>query len=81
LGWTGFVVGLVLVLIDKGVVVAYPLHFSLGLTIVLTLAGVWAASRKITGRGPEGRSRHRLLGILLLCLYPVQVIVGLGILL
>jgi len=82
LGWTGFVAGTVLVLIDKGRAgTPHPLHFSIGLAIVLTQGGAWAASRKITGRGPEGRSRHRLLGILVLCLYPVQVMVGLGILL
>lgn len=82
LGWTGFVAGLVIVLFDKGrVVTPHPLHFSLGLSIVLTQGCAWAASRRITGRGPEGRSRHRLLGILILCLYPVQVLVGLGILL
>jgi len=82
LGWAGFVAGTVIVLIDKGrVVTPHPLHFSLGLTIVLVLGGAWIASRKIMGRGPEGRSRHCLLGILLLCLYPVQVVVGLGILL
>jgi len=82
LGCTGFVAGTVIVFLDKGrMVTPHPLHFSLGLAIVLTLTGVWAASRKITGRGPEGRSYHRLLGILLLCLYPVQAVVGLGILL
>lgn len=82
LGWTGFVVGMTIALLDKGkVVTPHPLHFSLGLSIVLTQGGAWLASRKITGSGPEGRSRHRLLGILLLCLYPIQVIVGLGVLL
>lgn len=82
LGWTGFVAGMVIVLLDKGkVVTPHPLHFSLGLSIVLTQGGAWLASRKIAGRGPEGRSRHRLLGILILCLYPIQVIVGLGVLL
>lgn len=81
LGWVGFAAGLAIVLVDKGRVVAHPLHFSLGLAIVLTQGGAWAASRTIKGRGPEGRGRHRRLGILLLCLYPVQAVVGLGILL
>ena len=78
-GWAGFFAGTVIALIDKGrVVTPHPLHFSLGLAMVLTLGGAWIASRQITGRGPEGRGCHRLLGILLLCLYPVQVMVGLG---
>jgi peptidoglycan/LPS O-acetylase OafA/YrhL len=81
LGWAGFLAGLIIVLIDEGRVAEHPLHFSLGLVIVLTQAGAFAASRKIRGRGPEGRGLHRLLGILILCLYPVQVFVGLGILL
>lgn len=81
LGWAGFLAGVLIVLIDEGRVAEHPLHFSLGLAIVLTQTGAFAASRKIRGRGPEGRARHRLLGILILCLYPVQVFVGLGILL
>ncbi|MFA7383287.1 MAG: DUF4079 family protein [Desulfurivibrionaceae bacterium] len=81
LGWSGFIAGMLIVLLDKGSLLTYPLHFSLGLTIVLTQGGAWAASRRIKRRGPESRSRHRLLGILLLCLYPIQIIVGLGVLL
>ena len=81
LGWSGFLAGVIIVLIDEGRVAEHPLHFSLGLAIVLAQGGAWAASRNIRGRGPAGRGLHRLLGILVLCLYPVQVLVGLGILL
>jgi hypothetical protein len=81
LGLAGFLAGLLVVLVDEGRVAEHPLHFGLGLAIVLAQAGAFAASRHIRGRGPAGRGRHRLLGILILCLYPVQVIVGLGILL
>jgi hypothetical protein len=81
LGCAGFFAGLSLVVIDQGKVVAYPLHFSLGLALILTQVAAWAVSRKIKGSGAGGRSLHRLLGILILCLYPVQVFVGLGVLL
>lgn len=80
LGCAGFLAGLVLVVIDKGRVMEYFLHFSLGLAIVLAQGGAWVVSRKIKGRGPTGRSLHRILGIFILCLYPAQVIVGLSIL-
>lgn len=81
LGWAGFLVGLLIALADKGKVLVYPLHFNLGVAIVLIQTGAWLLSRRIKVGAPEGRAGHRLLGILLLCLYPVQVIVGLGILL
>ncbi|MBI5558153.1 MAG: DUF4079 family protein [Deltaproteobacteria bacterium] len=81
LGWSGFMAGLLIVLIDKGRVAAYPLHFSLGFSIVLAQAAAWGVSRKIKGRGLTGRAPHRLLGMLILSLYPLQVLIGLAILL
>ncbi|MEW6520891.1 MAG: DUF4079 family protein [Thermodesulfobacteriota bacterium] len=77
----GFLAGVLLVLLDRGRVIVYPLHFSLGLTLILVQGAAWAASRRIRARDAAGRGRHRLLGILILCLYPLQVLAGLGVLL
>lgn len=81
LGAVGFFVGLTLVVVDKGKVIAFPLHFSLGLAIVLTQAAAYIVSRGIRAREATGRQLHRLLGIAILSLYPVQILAGLAILL
>lgn len=77
----GFLAGLILVIVDEGKVVAYPLHFSLGLAIVLTQVAAYIVSRTIRAREATGRQLHRILGITTLCLFPVQTIAGLAILL
>lgn len=81
LGAAGFLAGLLLVLLDKGAIIAFPLHFGLGLAIVFAQLGAYAISRTIRARTETGRGSHRLLGITILCLYPVQALVGLAILL
>jgi hypothetical protein len=77
----GFVAGLVIVLLDKGRTGVYPLHLLLGLTIVLAVGGAFLLSRKIRAGEVAWRGGHRWLGILILCLYPLQVVLGLSILL
>jgi hypothetical protein len=81
LGGAGFLAGIVLVIFDKGKLVAYPLHLSVGSVIVLTLGGLYALSRRIKGADSPYRTSHARLGLLLLCLYLVQGFLGLGILL
>ncbi|MFZ5798987.1 MAG: DUF4079 family protein [Desulfobulbus sp.] len=81
LGAAGFLAGLLLVLLDKGEIIAFPLHFGLGLAIVFAQLGAYAVSRTIRARAEAGRGLHRLLGIAILCLYPIQALVGLALLL
>lgn len=81
LGGTGFLVGIVLVIFDKGRLIEYPLHLSGGTLIVLTIAGLYALSRQIKGSDSPYRTPHASLGLLLLGLYLIQVFLGLGILL
>jgi hypothetical protein len=78
LGIIGFLAGITLVLVDKGKIVAFPLHFILGLLVVLLILAVYLASKKI-GAGTEWRAHHALIGLVLLCLYVVQVIIGLDV--
>ena len=80
-GALGFVAGMSVVLLDKGRVLEYPLHFFVGLSIVLCICGVYVISRRIKGPDPAYRNIHLGLGLLLLTLYVVQVLLGLGILL
>lgn len=81
LGVAGFLAGLTLVYLDKGRVIEYPLHFATGFTIAVLLLSTFAVSRKIRGPGAQWRDVHYILGIVILFLYPVQVLLGLGILL
>lgn len=81
LGAAGFVAGMLLVLFDKGRLVEYPLHFSGGGAIMLTLCVLYLLSRRIKGGDSPYRTPHATLGLLLLVFYLVQAVLGLGILL
>lgn len=81
LGCAGFGAGIVLVFLDKGRLVEYPLHLLVGGVIVLTLGGLYALSRRIKEADSPYRTPHACLGLLLLSLYGVQCFLGLGILL
>jgi hypothetical protein len=80
LGILGFLIGLVLVLIDKGHLVQYPLHFFVGLLLVALIALMYFISRKIKGLESPLRAYHFALGLTLLVIYIVQVFIGLDVL-
>lgn len=80
LGISGFLFGALLVYLDKGQLLQYPLHFMNGLAISALIVAAFLASRRI--RGENGmRKRHAILGVAILVLYVFQVLLGLGILL
>lgn len=79
-GISGFFAGVVLILIDKGRVMEYPLHFICGLSIASGLTAMFLISRKITAADTTWRNIHFRLGLALVCLYVFQVFLGLGIL-
>jgi hypothetical protein len=80
LGVLGFCLGLILVTIDKGRVLEYPLHLAVGASIVLFLFGQYAVSRKIKGLASPWRTPHLAIGTGLICLYVFQIVVGIGVL-
>jgi hypothetical protein len=81
LGLLGYVAGGFLILLDKGHFFEYPLHNIVGAGIVILLAATFFITRQI--RGPESpwRTRHFIVGTEILCLYLVQLLLGLNILL
>jgi hypothetical protein len=81
LGVLGFCLGLLLVLIDKGRLVEYPPHLAVGSLIVLFLLGQYAVSRKIKGPESPWRTPHLAIGVGIVCLYVLQIVVGIGVLL
>jgi len=77
LGVVGFLLGLVLVLVDTGRVFEFPLHLFTGLTIVVLLISTNLVSRKIKGPASPLRTPHFVLGICILSLYVFQSFLGL----
>jgi len=81
LGIAGFCIGFTLVMLDSGKVLQFPSHFLVGCTIVLCLITTFGISRKIKGPDSPYRTPHFYLGIAVLCLYLIEVVLGLGVLL
>ena len=80
MGLLGYCLGLILVYIDKGRVLEYPLHLAVGSLIVLFLLGQYAVSGKIKGLESSWRTPHLAIGVGLICLYVLQIGVGIGVL-
>ena len=81
LGIAGFCIGFTLVMLDSGMALEFPSHFLVGCTIVLCLVTTFVVSRKIKGPDSPYRTPHFYLGIAILCLYLIEVVLGLGVLL
>jgi hypothetical protein len=81
MGGLGFSAGLTLVLLDTGNVFEHPPHLIVGAVIVALLAATFVISRKIKGPDSPLRTPHFVLGIAILCLYLVEVFLGIGVLL
>jgi FtsH-binding integral membrane protein len=81
MGLLGYCLGLILVYVDKGRVLEYPLHLAVGSLIVLFLLGQYAVSRKIKGLESSWRTPHVAIGVGLICLYVLQIVIGVSVLL
>lgn len=81
MGMLGFLDGLTLVLLDTGKVLQFPPHLFTGLTIIVLLIATYKISRDIKGPGSPYRTPHFAFGSVILCLYLVDVIIGIGVLL
>ena len=81
LGILGYGAGAILIFLDKGHIFEYPIHNIAGMGIVMLLGVTYFIAREI--RGPESpwRVRHTIVGAGILCLYLVQLFLGLSILL
>jgi hypothetical protein len=81
LGLLGYCLGVLLVYIDKGRVLEYQLHLAVGSVIVLFLLGQYAVSRKIKGLESPWRTPHLAIGVGIVCLYVLQIVIGISVLL
>jgi hypothetical protein len=80
-GVLGYLAGIIVVLLDKGRLTAYPLHLATGTVLMAVLAAAYRVSREITAKDIPARVLHARLGVCLLALYAIQILLGLGILL
>jgi cytochrome bd-type quinol oxidase subunit 2 len=81
LGTAGFIAGMTIAFLDNGRIFKYPLHFVCGLLIVTLLTTTYFISKKIKGPDKYWRNRHYAIGVLIVLLYSIQFVLGLGILL
>ena len=80
MGVLGFFIGFTLVMLHTGKILEYPPHLFTGLTIVILLVTTWLVSRRIKGPDSPYRTPHFILGCAILCLYVVEVFLGIGVL-
>ncbi|MEW6109372.1 MAG: DUF4079 family protein [Nitrospirota bacterium] len=80
MGIAGFFAGKILVYLDTGQFLKYPLHFIAGSLISIFIITTFLISRKIKGAESPWRTLHLSLGILIICLYLIQTFLGIGIL-
>jgi hypothetical protein len=80
MGVIGFFAGLTLAYLDHGEVFEYPLHFMMGLLIILLLITTFLISKKIRGSDSPWRAPHFIVGIFIISFYIIQIFIGLGVL-
>ncbi len=80
MGIFGYLAGNTLVYLDHGHFLEHSLHFITGSFIVLSIITTFFISRRIKSPESPWRFPHFRLGILIICLYLIQVFLGLWIL-
>ncbi len=81
LGILGYVTGALLIYFDKGQIFKYPIHNIGGSGIAILLTATFFIAREIKGPESPWRTLHGIVGAGILCLYLVQLFLGLNILL
>ena len=80
LGPAGFLFGLLLALLDKGIL-EFPVHLLIGVLLTSLIITSYALSKKIKGLDLYFRSSHFIVGVAILVLYLINIFVGFGVLL
>lgn len=76
----GYLFGIVIVVLHEGHLFKHPAHFLTGTALMAIIISSIMFSRKIQGQQSPYRTAHFVAGIFLLVLYPVQILLGLGVL-
>jgi hypothetical protein len=80
IGIMGFISGLTVIFIDKGIFFVFRLHFITGFLISIFILIAYLISRKIKARDSVWRTPHLTVGIIIICLYFIQIFLGIGVL-
>jgi hypothetical protein len=79
LGIAGFLSGAVIVYIGGGNILARPLHLIVGTILTLSVIVAFLFSRKIKGQLSRWRTLHFAAGTVTICLYIIQIYLGIRI--
>lgn len=77
----GYAIGLTVTFLSSGDVLKYPLHLTVGTVITALLISTYFVSRQIKAGESPARKAHFAIGMTITCLYPVQILLGAGMLL
>jgi len=80
LGIAGFISGIIIVYFSGGHILDQPLHFIVGSVLTLIILAAFFISRKIKGRESPFRTLHMAAGTAAICLYMIQIYIGISIL-
>ena len=80
LGIAGFLSGVVIVYIGGGHILARPLHFTAGAVLTVSIIAAFFFSRNIKGQSSPWRTLHFAAGTATICLYIIQIYLGIRIL-
>lgn len=76
----GFLSGGTVALLDEGELFEHALHFTTGLIIAVAVVATFLISKQVKGLTSSWRTRHFVAGVAVVCLYVIQLLLGLGIL-
>ena len=81
MGVCGFLSGVIIVELDSGEFLKYYYHFLVGLSLASLIITTFVVSKRIKGPSPYWRNIHIAIGLLIICVYVVQLFMGLNALL
>jgi len=81
MGIAGFFAGAITVYLNEGRFFQHPIHFVIGLSIAAFVSTTFVISRKIRSQDSPLRHPHFIVGLVIICLYCIQIFVGISMLL
>jgi hypothetical protein len=81
MGIAGFFAGAITVYLNEGRFFEHPIHFVIGLLIAAFVSTTFVLSKKIKSQDSPLRNTHFIIGLVIICLYCIQIFVGTSMLL
>lgn len=80
MGIAGFFAGLTLVYIEHGNILEFPYHLITGSVLMAAIIAQFSVSRRIKPPDSRIRNIHFAIGITIICLYFIQILLGINVL-